>query len=262
MIEEVKKIAIIMIVLIAGIAFSMLFLSRDKIDHATIAEPYEKLDVTVKNARVVILPTSSEVTDIELTDKEKDHTLYTKMRGDTLEVEIKGKRLFQWFQFNLFSGFSQPTLTIYLPEKEYEAVQVESDNAKIEVEEVIADKVVMETDNGEINLIDVIGSTVTAEADNGKINLEHVKGKVIGKTDNGKISLITETLDQDIDLKTDNGIIEVWTENEPTNNTFDIKTDNGPISVFGSSQYDTVVGDGEYVIKLKTDNGKVTVDKR
>lgn len=89
--------------------------------------------------------------------------------------------------------------------------------------------------------------------------MKDVEGEIIGKADNGRISLITESLDRNIDLKTDNGTIEIKTKEEPKNVQFDIEVDNGSVSVFGNAVYDTVIGNGDNLVRLKTDNGNIQI---
>ena len=124
-----------------------------------------------------------------------------------------------------------------------------------------AKDIYFETDNGNIELNNIEADSTNVQSDNGRIMLDQVKGKIIGKTDNGRISLVTDNLDRSIDLTTDNGRIEITSTSKPTNVTIDVKTDNGKIDVFGVKNEYTVFGKGEHLIKLKTDNGGITVTK-
>jgi len=99
---------------------------------------------------------------------------------------------------------------------------------------------------------------VNAETDNGEVSLEHVEGNINGDVNNGRIYLQTSHLDT---LETDNGNIDIETEKEPTNAILDIKTDNGKATVFGSTNWNTVVGDGDNLIELNTNNGEINVVK-
>ncbi|WP_442961150.1 hypothetical protein [Pseudogracilibacillus sp. SO30301A] len=60
-------------------------------------------------------------------------------------------------------------------------------------------------------------------------------------------------------MNTDNGRIDVQSNKEPTNAILDLKTDNGKVRVFGESNWVTVIGNGENIIKLTTDNGSITI---
>ena len=119
----------------------------------------------------------------------------------------------------------------------------------------------LQTDNGRIELNQIEASKIHVKSDNGRIDIQQVNGEIIGKTDNGGITLLTDHLDQSIDLSTDNGRIEIQTLNEPTNATIDADTDNGKIILFGKEKKQMTFGDGEHTIKLKSDNGRITITK-
>ena len=240
-------------------------------------EEIEQLDIRTNNAKIELLPTSDADITAELTTKSKKYELLTKVEGDTFLVQVKDKRR-NFISLDLFSFGT--SLTVYVPEKLFDSVQIESDNGLISVEQLSANNVHVKADNGKIELEgiestaitgdasnglitmkDIISSTVDVNTSNGKIKFDHVEGDIYGRTNNGAIEFIAEDLDRSIELETDNGKIDVQTNQEPTNVTFDVRVDNGKVRIFGSSNWDTVIGNGENVIKLKTDNGAINVTK-
>ncbi|WP_068677566.1 DUF4097 family beta strand repeat-containing protein [Oceanobacillus sp. Castelsardo] len=262
---ELKKVAIIAIVLIGVLVVSITqFFTRNGTasEKIEISQDFVGVNVKASNARVEIFPTEGKSAKITVSGKNKNSKLEAKVKNDTLMVELKDKRFFSWFQIDWFNAFKPSTLTLHLPQNMYEMIQVKTDNGQVKLEDLKANDMYVETDNGEIDLANLESSYLSAETDNGAIHLNKVAGEISGKTDNGKIIIETASLDEMIDLETDNGAIEVYTEKDPTNTTFHINTDNGKISVFGNSHYDTVIGDGENLVKLKTDNGRITVEKR
>ncbi|MFB4475308.1 DUF4097 domain-containing protein [Oceanobacillus caeni] len=262
---DLKKIAIIAIVLIGVVAVSITqFFSRNESgsEQLEISQDFVSVHVKAHNAVVEIFPSDRKSAEITVSGENKNQKLEAKVKNDTLMVKLKGKRFFSWFTFDWFNAFKTPTLTIYLPQNVYEAIKAETDNGLVKLENLKANDIYVETDNGEVNLKDIKSSNLSAETDNGTILMDNVVGEISGNTDNGKIVFKTDSLDQMIDLETDNGAIKVYTEKEPTNTTFNINTDNGKILVFGKSNYDTVIGNGENLVKLKTDNGSITVEKR
>jgi len=216
------------------------------------------IEVVTNNADVMIVPTESLETTVEYTgaNKKTKFIFDAAVKGDTLSVQLKQKRKF-FFSFGFNSGDSK--LTVSVPEKQYENLQVMSDNGRINVENLYSEGIVLETDNGPIEVRNVEAKTVNVETDNGKVVLEHVKGEIKGSTDNGQISLVTNDIDSPIDLSTDNGSIEVKTESEPTKATIDAKSGNGKITIFGQETKLKVYGKGTHLMKLRTDNGGITV---
>src|SRR5699024_9152573 len=94
---------------------------------------------------------------------------------------------------------------------------------------------------------------------NGKIKLADVDGQLVGRTNNGSISLIAQEIDRPIDFATDNGKILIQTEHEPTNAILDIKIDNGKVDYFGEFTWDNDNGDVEDDINLETKNIIITL---
>ncbi|WP_210468892.1 DUF4097 family beta strand repeat-containing protein [Sporosarcina sp. 6E9] len=225
-------------------------------------ESFTTINVLSDNAKVKIMPTTSKTTTIEYTGKKRKNAKFdfdANVTNETLVINFKEKR-WNFLRFDL--SFSKMELLVKVPEKQYESIQVKNNNGEISAENLVVKEVSFETDNGNIELKHVDAVATSVQSDNGKIYIEQVNGKIIGKTDNGRIMLITENLDRHIDLITDNGRIEIVTETEPTNLKIDVKTDNGKIDVFGKNNELTVFGKGENLMKLRSDNGRINVDKK
>lgn len=266
MIFKNKLFVIIVLLLVVLGGISLLIKPGNVFEKSTNKKVIDDLSFTsiailADNAAVEIVPTKDAVATVEYSGKTKKNKKFifeAAVKGDTLAVQFKEKRK-GFIQF----GFSSLdlTLTVHLPEKKYERLQVETDNGRIIAEQLQAKDIHLETDNGRIELKHVDAKAVNVKSDNGKIVLEDVTGQMKAKTDNGRISFVAKDLDQSIDLETDNGRIEIQTEKEPTNATIDAKTDNGRVEIFGQENKHVTFGKGENLIKLRTDNGRITVTK-
>jgi hypothetical protein len=254
-------------------------ISAQETETIELQEDYEEMTIQSRNAQIEVFPSTNDVTTIEFTGNKENNQRYdvtANVEGDLLSVAVK-KKGFKLFSFDF--TFTAPALTVYVPEKTYDTIQIETNNGRAEARGLEAVNMQMEADNGHIvasesevnelqvkadngriDLKNIRSQAVTSEADNGEIRLENVKGQLSGKTNNGKITMKTENLDHPIDLHTNNGKIHIQTENKPENAIFDVKTDNGKTTIFGESNWDTVVGDGENLIKLTTNNGSITVE--
>jgi DUF4097 and DUF4098 domain-containing protein YvlB len=62
-------------------------------------------------------------------------------------------------------------------------------------------------------------------------------------------------------LESDNGSITIQTDKEPNNVTYDVQVDNGNINIFNKYTSSSVLGNGDNLIKLKTNNGRITITK-
>lgn len=282
--HNIKLISLIaLILLVVGIIGSLFtFKSAHQSEEITKSESIdsegiENLNILTNNSRIEVLPTNDSDITAELLTKNKKHELLAKVEDATLFIEVKDKQR-SFISLDFFSFGT--TLTVYVPERVYDSLQVESDNGRITIEEIQSNEVNVKADNGRIELGNIDSHTVTVQSSNGRIAVEniksstintnssngkiilnHVEGDISGKTNNGAIELVTKDLDRSIELETDNGKINIQTEQEPTNVTFDVRVDNGKVRIFDSSNWDTVIGNGENLIKLKTNNGGITVTK-
>ncbi|GIN92329.1 hypothetical protein J6TS1_25060 [Siminovitchia terrae] len=283
----IKKVSIIaLVLLIVGIAGSLLTV-KSKMTGTEVSETktvqgnFSNIDVNTNSSRIEILPTKDSTATAELSGevgKGEKFTFDADVKHDTLLVRLKNKQKFIHFDFYPTSPLS---LKVYLPEKEYDSMQIKNNNGRVHVERMETEELIVDIDNGRIELSDIKGSSVRAKSANGRIdaknirgasfttrlyngriNLEDVEGEISGQTSNGRISLITDNLDRPIDLGTDNGRIEILATKEPENATFDIRVGNGKVNVFGEpNRKEAVFGNGENLIKLSTSNGSVTVSK-
>ncbi|WP_162800328.1 DUF4097 family beta strand repeat-containing protein [Oceanobacillus zhaokaii] len=258
-----KNTIIVLIIAVVFVAVIMNFLPfgpKGKSEQEeTINEVFTKVDVETENVEIEILPTNSSVAEIRLEgNKNNKYKLVTKVEGNTLHIEVED-RLFRWFSFGFFNS-SPAALKVFLPERGYDTIEAVTDNGKISASEMEANVVNMEADNGKILLDNIKSASFNFEVDNGEVTLNDIEGEINGSSNNGRISFITETLDRPITLETDNGTIDIQTDERPTNATFDINVDNGKVTVFGESNYDTIIGNGDNLIELTADNGKITIE--
>jgi len=230
-------------------------ISKEKV----IKEEFSKVKVISSNARVEILPTTDKAAKIELSGKKAKNTnviFNTNVEGKTLKVELKDKQ-FNFFNFDFIDRSLH--LKVFLPEKQYESINTVNNNGKVYLEGITSTDVFASTDNGMMELKNIKGKKVHVKTNNGRVSLYNVEGQLKGETDNGKISVVTKDMDRPIDLTSNNGRIDVQTEKEPTNVRFDVHVDNGRINIFNKYKDNAVIGNGDHVIHLTTDNGSINV---
>jgi len=219
---------------------------------------FSNIEVETNNAEVEIVSTNGSEATVEYTGagKRTKVNFDVNVKRDTLSVKLEEKRRF-FFSF----GFNSKglKLTVNLPEEQYESLQVETDNGHISTEDIKVDELSLETDNGQIHVKNVETGLAEVESDNGKVIFDHVEGEIKGTLNNGRITVLTDNLEWPMDLTTDNGSIEIKTESQPKNVTIDAETDNGRITIFGDKVDRATYGKGKHVIKLRTDNGSITV---
>lgn len=266
--KNTKRLSVIAIVLIlVGVVGSLLTFSlRDKpssvseeqvIDNQNIKE----IEISTNNEEVELISTTDSKIEVKISgrsSKDIKDRINVGVTGNTLSIQ-KVESMKKLFDINFFGQSLE--VTVSLPEKVYESLQVEIDNGSFQAEQLNIKDVQANTANGHIELSNITATTLKVDSKNGNIYLDNVEGNITGKTANGLLSLSTSNLDRNIELESANGDIEIQTEKEPTNTIFDIKVDNGEATIFGNSNWNTVVGNGDNLIKLTTANGNITVTK-
>lgn len=264
---NIKKLSLIalLLIIIGGIGSLFTFKTLDRVAVAetneVAAKEVSNLEIDMINENVNIVPTKETKIKIELKGKsnepDKKHLNIDK-QGGTLTIQKKADH---FMKFAFFEWNNSLTLTVHLPEKEYESIQVEVNNGSIKADHVTVKNMKASGDNGKIILKDIKADQTNVGTASGSVVLKDISGKLKGKVDNGKISLLTVDLDRSIDFTTNNGTIEIKTENEPTNVTYDLRVGYGDIQVFGEKNWDTVIGNGKNLIKASTDNGDIEIKK-
>ncbi|WP_208585959.1 DUF4097 family beta strand repeat-containing protein [Gracilibacillus suaedae] len=264
MINVKRVITIACALLIVGIIGSIVFYRV--YEPATLAVTKEvenaeisTIEIDVNNEKVEIIPTTDPNPKVELTGTEGNHAkteLVVEENNHTLSVHTEHE-MRTWFSFNFFN--STRTLTVYLPEQEYQQLAVDISNGSIQARDLAVNEINVETKNGKVELSEIVADTYQLRTYNGKIDLRNVEGELAARANNGAISLVTADLDRNINFETNNGRIKIQSEKEPTNAVLDTKVKNGSVNLFGNSNYNTVIGEGDNLVKLTTKNGSITV---
>lgn len=260
-----KKLSIIaLVLLLVGVigslfTFSQVMDQKVTTEEKTISEIVTDVQIDTDNAVVEILPTKDKETRIELVSKgvnvsKLDFT--ADVEGKKLSVKLEDRSTFS-FGFHIQSLH----LKVFVPDKSYKSFVVESDNGKMQISGLKSENLIVESQNGRVELNDIVTEKVEVKSANGKLDLNNVEGKLVGSSNNGKITLVTKDLDRMIDLECNNGKIMIKTENEPTNTTFDVHVDNGKVDILGKHEGNTVIGKGENLVKLEANNGKIEITK-
>ncbi|HLS59739.1 MAG TPA: DUF4097 family beta strand repeat-containing protein [Virgibacillus sp.] len=261
--RSISMIALLLI--IVGVVGSVLTFEKpvSKSDWVTAektidGENIENIQIAADHTNIEVISVPDSSVKVEMSGIDPENDLTASVDGSTLSIQVEHRKN-SLFQFDLLASIS--SLKVYVPEKSYELLQIESDNGRIFGEKLQANTLDVNTDNGLIELRHMNTSTTVAKTDNGKVALEYIEGDILAETDNGAISLITSHLDREIELNTDIGMIEIKTDQKPTNAVIDANVEVGKISIFGESNASTVFGNGDHSISLSTDVGKINVTK-
>ena len=260
-----KKLSILalLLLIIGGVGsyftFSESYEEEITSEKIVSSDMVEEIQISTDNATVEVLPTSDTETKVELVTKGVDVSkldFTAEVEGKKLIIRLKEKSSFS-IGFNIQSSH----LYVYFPQKLYHSFVIDNDNGKVKMSELNIKNLNVQTDNGRIELNKIVSENVDVKSANGRLDFNDVEGNIKGSSNNGKILLATNNLDRNIQLESDNGKITIKTEKEPTNTTFKVSSHNGSINILDKYEGNTVIGKGEHLVDLKSDNGKIEVIK-
>jgi len=266
--SNTRKIIIIAfsLILIGGIGavanLSALEMEPVQASQSVDAAGIDSISVELDNGKVELRETDAADIRVELGGKirkNSDIRLEVEERDGTLQIRTQ-EPMKLWF--TMFSGLEKLELTVFVPNKLYEAIEVDNSNGKIEVSGVEAKQVRAKLHNGSIHLDRTAAERIDFYLSNGDVELAGVRGDLSGEVLNGQIRVDLEGIQHNMDMTVLNGEIKVTTEQKPTSVIYDLRTTNGEVRVFGSRDWEPVTGDGAYNVKLRTTNGRISIDQK
>lgn len=215
-------------------------------------------------ANVEILPATPENGNIKV---KWDGSL---LRSDHISIETKGDALYvdldrrsKIFNIPFLSKLwnNKFTVQIYLPKKEFDLLSIANDVGETKISSIDADVVQAETSVSSLTAEHIQAKQIDLRSDVGKIDVKHFSGELTAKSNVGKISIFTDSINSDMDLSSDVGQIDVSVQKKPDNVLFSATSDVGGITMFGQKG-DYVQLEAEYIVTIKTSVGKISVNAR
>ncbi|MED1783692.1 DUF4097 family beta strand repeat-containing protein [Brevibacillus fortis] len=151
-------------------------------------------------------------------------------------------------------------LELFLPEKVYEHVQLETMTGDIKSGMLRAKNTKISSSNGDVDVLGYEGEALNVQTATGDINLANVRSAVTIESSTGEIDKVTmPELTHDVSIRTDTGDIRVTVAKEPAAAQLEVTTDTGGIETTWSNLiYEK---DEEYKVKASIGSGgpKMTV---
>ena len=202
------------------------------------------LDLKSVNGSIQLRPSNSEDISIKVHCQHKKGLL--KENEAYFDFYLKDNTVV--FKPKFTSGISIK-LDVFLPEKEYGHILLNSTNGKIDVDKLKMDLLECTTSNSPINILYIDSKEIILSTKNGKIESQYTNSeKFKAYTTNAAISL-TYINSDDLDIKTANGRVD---GNQIAGNNLSCKTSNGSINLKEISFNK---------VKLTTSNGRITCDE-
>lgn len=192
--------------------------------------------------------------------------LKAEPKDDTLYIEGSVKNHF-------FVGVSiiNLKLTVELPEKLWESVDIESDTGNIVIDQLNADEIKVKSDTGNLKASNYSTGQFVFESDTGNVALTDGAGRLNGETDTGNIRVESKEIRNDISLKSDTGNVTINVDKHPQSASIRIQKDIGNSNVEwdgfsdrndSKSVVDGMIGSGEIQIDIQSEVGNVKLGSR
>ena len=205
-------------------------------------------DITVKTqtADLCFVPWEEEYCKVVCYEEDKvKHTV--TVQKNTLVIDVTDTR--EWYD-HIGMSFEDAELTVYLPKKQYDALEIEGDTGDVELPEgFMFEKGKVKTDTGEITWKATVINSLVIETDTGKVNVDtDTFERLEIKTSTGDVSVDSVAVAYLISVETGTGEILL---NNIKCRSFSVETNTGKVYI-----KDTVAGLNGTIL---TQTGDVTL---
>ncbi|MGN7895436.1 DUF4097 family beta strand repeat-containing protein [Bacillus sp. 22475] len=261
------------LIAIACIIIGVIGISQTYEKAVQTAEKGDKEDV-IKNETLKNIEVKLDAGDI-VVQKSPDSSFYVKQTGDARKQKIRiaedgdtlkivGEReKGASFDFSFYDfRFQTSTLTIFVPERSYQEIKVNSSAGQIEMSDVKSDRVSVRTLAGEVDLKHVTAKSVEGSSQAGEVNFQKVIGKVIAKTASGSVSVIEHDAKYDLEASSTAGDVDITLLEKPQDAVITGQSAAGDVMIFNEENKNITIGNGSKKISGKTAAGDVTIETR
>ncbi|TGB01237.1 DUF4097 family beta strand repeat-containing protein [Halobacillus salinus] len=248
------------------------------------AEGIKHIDVTTSYADIEVAATSSEDIQVALNGKvsNKKDTLHVERKGDQLFIEFPEEQ--NGVSFSL-GGQNHAQLKVLLPERGYDAMNLDSSSGDIEVQGMSLFKLTTNSSSGDqalmnneveetIQLASSSGSIRTKKLRAHHISVDTSSGDVINhgtiaekseaNTSSGSVKWLEHEEDTDITVQTSSGDTEISLRDEPLSTSLLYTSSSGEASIkhagfsfteVSDDRINGTIGDGEAKIRVDSSSG-------
>lgn len=186
--------------------------------------------------------------------KYNDKIVFTAdSKGDTLYIEGNTKN-----NFTFGISIINLKLTVELPEKLWDTVDIKTDTGNISIDQLKADQLNVELDTGNLKVSDYSFNAIKFETDTGNVTFTDGVGSFKGETDTGNIRIENEELRNNIALQSDTGNITINVDKQPQSAAIHIQKDVGSSKVEWDGFTDS--NDSKSVVDGKIGSGNIKID--
>ena len=258
-------------IVICGVSFGVLGFDLGKLSTVTyvtntydVSEKFQNISIDgdTENIKFVV----SEEGKCRVVCFEEENDLHTvRVEDQTLTIEKKDRKGFWW---NVSIATESPSITVYLPEKVYKELSIESDTGDVEIpKEFSFDTIDVNLDTGDMSCLASAEGDIRVRTDTGHITIADVTAAgMLLSSDTGKMELSDVKISGDLEIQEHTG--KVVLENVKCRN-FTSDGDTGSlvmtnVTASGEFNLERNTGDIEFhgcdaeTIYVETDTGDVT----
>ncbi|PFV71090.1 GNAT family acetyltransferase [Bacillus sp. AFS059628] len=263
----------ILLVAIACIIIGVIGISQTYEKAVQTAEKGDKENV-IKNETLKNIEVKLDAGDI-IVQKSPDSSFYIKQSGDVRKQEIRiaedgdtlkviGEReKGASFDFSFYDfRFQTSTVTIFVPERSYKEIKVNSSAGQIEMSDVNSDHVTVGTLAGEVDLKHVTAKSVEGSSKAGELSFKKVIGKVTAKTASGEVHFMDHDPKYDVEASSTAGDVDITLLEKPQDAVITGQSAAGDVTIFNEENKNVKIGNGSKKISGKTAAGDVTIKTR
>ena len=230
-----------------------------------IKDDFSNITIKTQTADLHFVPWEEEHCKVVCYEEEKVRHTVT-VQKNTLVIDVTDTR--KWYD-HIGMSFEDAELTVYLPRKQYEALEIEGDTGAVEVPEVFDfETATVETDTGDVDWQASVAGNLTIETDTGAVNVDtDILEKLEVKTSTGDVFVDSVRNGLSVSVETNTGAIRL---NNLRCRIFTVKNDTGEIRIKDtvaslngtvlSQTGDVTLENSDAVesLYIKTDTGDVT----
>ena len=258
-------------IVICGVSFGVLGFDLGKLSTVTyvtntydVSEKFQNISIDGDTENIKFVFSEEEKCRVVCFEEENDlHTV--GVEDQTLTIEKKDRKGFWW---NVSIATESPSITVYLPEKVYKELSIESDTGDVEIpKEFSFDTIDVNLDTGDMSCLASAEGDIRVRTDTGHITIADVTASgMLLSSDTGKMELSDVKISGDLEIQEHTG--KVVLENVKCRN-FTSDGDTGSlvmtnVTASGEFNLERNTGDIEFhgcdaeTIYVETDTGDVT----
>ncbi|MDY3079137.1 MAG: DUF4097 family beta strand repeat-containing protein [Oscillospiraceae bacterium] len=170
----------------------------------TVDEQFANISIDTDEFDIRFAPSDDGTCKVECRESDKVYNTVT-VKNNTLTVERHDERSWYERHFGFFVG--DMSITVYLPEREYGNVDLETSVGDVNIPESFTfDQLIIETDTGNITADANIADILSVKSDTGHIGLSGIEVNSMDlDSGTGDISVNSANVTDEIKLNTDTG---------------------------------------------------------